>query len=83
MRGIYRIALALAFAGCASGDMKGDNTKPPPAASTGRPGMATVPAAIQARSAKYKLVGTVTIGNGWSSSTQFTKHGGVVGATQP
>lgn len=82
MRGIIGLALALAIAGCASGDMKGE-TKPPPAASTGHPGMANVPAAIQARSAKYKLVGTVTIGNGWTSSPQHTKHGGIVGATQP
>ena len=81
MRGKLGLWLALAVAACASGDLKDD--KPQPTTSAGRQGTAIVPAAVQARSTNYKLIGTVTVGNGWASSSRFTKHGGIVGATQP
>ena len=80
MRGTIAILLALAIAGCASGEAPGGNK---PSTTTGRQGTSLVPGAIQARSTKYKLVGSVTVGNGWTSSSRFTKHGGIVGATQP
>jgi len=80
MRGTIGILLALAIAGCASGEAPGGNK---PNVSTGRQGTSLVPGAIHARSTKYKLVGSVTVGNGWTSSSRFTKHGGIVGATQP
>jgi hypothetical protein len=80
MRGIQAgIVLALALAACASGETN-DNK---PSTTTGRTGTSIVPGAVQAKSAKYKMVGTVTIGNGYTSSTSYTKHGGIVGATQP
>jgi hypothetical protein len=75
MRGILVLALLLLVA-CATGDGK------PASESKGRSGTSLVPAAIQARSTNYKLVGTVTVGNGWTSSPRYTKAGGVVGATQ-
>jgi hypothetical protein len=80
MRGTIGILLALAIAGCASGETPGGNKQP---VATGRQATSLVPGAIQARSAKYKLVGTTTVGNGWTSTPRFTKHGGIVGATQP
>lgn len=79
MRVLHGIALTLALAACASGEVNGDKGS----ARSGRTGTATVPAAVQARSANYKMIGTVTVGNGWTSSPSFTKHGGIVGATQP
>ncbi len=81
MRGTIGILLALAIAGCASGEAPGGNKQPN--VSSGRQATSLVPGAIQARSAKYKLVGSVTVGNGWTSTSRFTKHGGIVGATQP
>lgn len=78
MRGLICLGFAL-LAACASGEPG----KPEPVAKTGKAGQALVPGAVKARSAKYKLVGTVTVGNGWTSSPEHTKHGGIVGATQP
>ena len=67
---------ALLLVACATGDRPAPESK-------GRTATSLVPGAIQARSTNYKLVGTVTVGNGWTSSPRYTKAGGVVGATQP
>lgn len=85
MRGI--LALTFALAACASGTTKAQDdagTTPPDAAvSAGKPGSRIVPAAIKAKSSKYKLVGTLTVGDGRTASPEYIKNGGVVGVTQP
>lgn len=43
----------------------------------------TVSGSVKASSPNYKLIGTVNSGTRNSSSTQYKKRGGVVGATQP
>jgi hypothetical protein len=70
---VLACALALGATSC------GDNLQPAPGAHRGN---ATVAGAVTARSANYKLIGTVSSNPGTSSSSRFTKRGGVVGATQ-
>jgi hypothetical protein len=51
-------------------------------AATGRTGHGFVAGGIVAKSASYKLIGTLSSGQGSTSSAHYTQHGGVVGATQ-
>lgn len=84
------LALTLLLAACASGTPKAqdDAGTPPPDAPvvpppSGKTGARLVPAAIKAKSANYKMVGTLTVGDGRTTSANHVKNGGVVGATQP
>ena len=53
------------------------------AVAAGRPGHGTVAGAVKARSAGYKLYGTVRSGDGSSASPGYQRRGGIAGATQP
>ncbi len=48
----------------------------------GHAGHGFVAGGIVAKSAHYKLVGTLSTGAGTSASAHYTQHGGVLGATQ-
>lgn len=81
--------MTFALAACASGSTKAqDDASTEPDApvvqpSNGKAGSRIVAGAIKASSPKYKMVGTLTVGDGRTSSAKFTKNGGVVGVTQP
>lgn len=84
------LALTLLLAGCAKGssttpqDDAGPQPTPDAAVVTsGNTGTKLVPGAIKASSPKYKLIGTLTVGDGRTASEQHIKNGGVVGGTQP
>jgi hypothetical protein len=81
-----RLVLLLSLAsGCANATMKSapdgagsDMTKP-----TGRTGHGFVAGGVVAKSASYKLVGTLSSGQGTGASAHYAQRGGVVGSTQP
>ncbi len=81
-----RFVLLLSLAcGCANATMKtapdgaGSNANTP----TGRSGHGFVAGGVVAKSASYKLIGTLSSGQGTGASAHYTQHGGVVGSTQP
>jgi hypothetical protein len=53
------------------------------ATAAGRTGQGLVAGGVVAKSARYKLIGTLTSGQGTTSSTHYEQRGGVIGATQP
>jgi hypothetical protein len=82
------LALALAAGACGGDDTPGQAdaaTQPdasmPPAA-RGHEGSGFVAGGVKSQSQNYKLVGTVTSGDGTSSSPNHQQRGGVVGSTQ-
>jgi hypothetical protein len=65
---------------------KGEVAKPDGAGSASaaaHAGHGFVAGGVVAKSAKYTLIGTLTAGQGTSSSTHYVQRGGVIGATQP
>jgi hypothetical protein len=66
--------------GCASADRPSHDAS---AGSAGaRQGHGFVAGGVVAKSASYKLIGTLTSGQGTASSAHYTQRAGVVGATQ-
>ena len=90
MTRIRLLTLALVFVvGCANaggaapdgaGAAGSDATVHP--AAGGHPGHGFVAGGVVAKSANYRLVGTLTTGAGTSASAHYTQHAGVLGATQ-
>lgn len=91
MTRIRFLPLAFVFAvGCANasggapdgaGSAVGSDATVNPAAG-GHAGHGFVAGGVVAKSAHYRLVGTLTTGAGTSASAHYTQHGGVLGATQ-
>jgi hypothetical protein len=88
---ILLLSLSLAF-GCANagkssaddgGIGPGSGSDAGPSQAMGRAGHGFVAGGVVAKSARYKLIGTLSSGQGTSISTHYTQHSGVLGSTQP
>ena len=77
---ITLLSLALAC-GCANASMKADGGQG--SGAKGHTGNGFVAGGVVGTSAHYKLIGTLSSGQGTASSAHYAQHGGVVGTTQP
>ena len=94
LRVLVIVAVAAAFsAGCGGEDPSAADASPAPDAmvvpdagnpvARGHGGSGNVAGGVKARSANFKLVGTMGKGDGTASSSNFKHRGGVLGGTQP
>jgi hypothetical protein len=77
---------ALSATGCANAARTapdGTGSDAPPAQPGGRSGHGFVAGGVVAKSASYKLIGTLSSGQSTSASPHYTQHSGVLGSTQP
>ena len=80
MRDFTLLFVLALVCGCATADRSSHDGS---AGSAGaRQGHAFVAGGVVAKSASYKLIGTLTSGQGTASSANYTQRAGVVGATQ-
>lgn len=85
----FSLVLAVAIVGCANavatshdaGVTPGSDAGGNPSAG-GFAGHGSVAGGVVANSAHYKLIGTLTSGNGAGSSQHYVEHSGVLGVTQ-
>jgi hypothetical protein len=80
MRNLRSLSLAFVFLfSCANAEKPSHDAN---GSGGARRGYGIVAGGVVAKSASYKLIGTLSSGQGTSSSAHYTQRAGVVGATQ-
>ena len=80
---LLALACGCANAGKAAPGDAGAGSDAGPIEPMARAGHGFVAGGVVAKSASYTLIGTLTSGQGTSSSANYTQRAGVLGATQP